>query len=92
MYWWIGKYTDYGRPILGWGRQIGQKNSGELGVFSTKLSVPILLQRVPCPCFSIVQPLFLQNLSLYIHIPNIYLGLGFEFGPQRIRDLAIVFS
>ena len=25
---------------------------------------------------------------LYIQIPNIY--LGFEFGPQRIRDLAIV--
>jgi hypothetical protein len=32
--------------------------------------------------FSIIQPLFLQKLSLYIHIPNIY--LGFEFGPQRI--------
>jgi hypothetical protein len=32
--------------------------------------------------FSIIQP--------YIQIPNIYLGLGFEYGPQRIRDLAIV--
>ena len=38
--------------------------------------------------FSIIQPLFLQKLSLYIHIPIIY--LGFEFGPQRIRDLAVV--
>ena len=53
--------------------------------------------------FSINQPLFLQKkLSLYIQIPNIYLGLGlglglgfefefeFEYGPQIIRDLAIV--
>ena len=39
--------------------------------------------------FFINQPFFLQK-SLYIQIPNIYLGLEFEFGPQRIRDLAIV--
>ena len=32
--------------------------------------------------FSINQPLFLQKLSFYIQIPNIYLGLGFEFGPR----------
>jgi hypothetical protein len=40
--------------------------------------------------FSINQPLFLQKLRLYIQIPNIYLGLGFEFefGLQRIWDLA----
>ena len=25
-----------------------------------------------------------KKLSLHIQIPNIYLGLGFEFGPQRI--------
>ena len=40
--------------------------------------------------FFINQPLFLQNTTpLY---PNIYLGLGFEFefGPQRIRNLAIM--
>ena len=38
--------------------------------------------------FFINQPLFLKKtkkLSLYIQILNIY--LGFEFGPQRIRDL-----
>ena len=29
-----------------------------------------------------------KKLSLYFHIPNIYLGPG--FGPQRIRDLAFV--
>ena len=40
--------------------------------------------------FSIIQPLFVQKTkSLYIPHPK-YLGLGFEFGPQRIRDLAFV--
>ena len=28
--------------------------------------------------------------SLTENIPNVYLGLGFEFGPQRFRDLAFV--
>ena len=28
--------------------------------------------------FSIIQP------SLYVQLPDIYLGVGFEFGPQRI--------
>ena len=45
----------------------------------------------PLFIFSIIQPLFLQKkLSLYIHIPHIYLGLGFEFGPHRITDLAFL--
>ena len=44
----------------------------------------------PLSVFSINQPFFYKKLSLYIQIPNIYLGLGFEFGQQRIRDLAIV--
>ena len=41
--------------------------------------------------FSINQPLFLQKTKP-LQIPNIYLELGFEieFGPQKIRDLAIV--
>jgi hypothetical protein len=30
------------------------------------------------------------QLSLYIHNLNIHLGLGLEFGPQRILDLAFV--
>ena len=34
--------------------------------------------------------LFLQKTKpLFIHIPNIYLGLGFDFGPQRFRHLAL---
>ena len=37
-----------------------------------------------------IQPLFVQKTKpLYPH-PNIYLGLGFEFGPQRIKGLAFV--
>ena len=42
------------------------------------------------PCFSSFNHYFYKKLSLYIHIPNTYLGLGFEFGPQRIRDLAFM--
>ena len=30
------------------------------------------------------------TLATLIHIPNIYLGLGIEFGLQRIRDLAFL--
>ena len=50
------------------------------------------LQWVPCPCFPLINDHFYKKLSLYIQIPNIYLGMGFEFefGPQRIRDLVIV--
>ena len=47
----------------------------------------------PLAMFSIIQPLFLQKTKpsyLYIRIPNIYFGLGFEFGSQRIRNLAFV--
>ena len=44
----------------------------------------------PLSMFSIIQPLFLQKTKYYIQILNIYLGLGFEIGPQRIRDLAFV--
>ena len=43
--------------------------------------------------FYINQQSFLQKkMSLYIHIPNIYLGFEFEFGPQEIKDLAFVCS
>ena len=35
------------------------------------------------PCFPLFNHYFYKKLTLYIQIPNIYLGLGFEFGPQR---------
>ena len=69
--------------LLSLGRQIGQIN---YGAFLAKLSAPILVQWVPCPSFSLFKDYFYKKLSLYIHILNIYLGLGFEFefGLQRI--------
>ena len=80
--------TDYGRPMkpflsksqtLGLGQTIWPDNFWG-----------ILLLRVSCPCFSLIIHYFYKNLCLYIQIQNIYLGLGFEFGPQRIRDCVSV--
>ena len=76
--------------LWGLGRQIEWINSGAFGVISADLSAPILVQWVPCPCFSLFNNHFYKKLSLDIHIPNINLGLVFEFGPQRIRDLAFI--
>ena len=83
-------FFHWNSELMGLSRQIGEINSRAFGVFSAKLSLPILVQWVPCPCFPLFNHYFYKKLSLYIHIPNIYLGLGFEFGPQRIRDLAFV--
>ena len=33
---------------------------------------------------SIIQSIFYKKVSLYIQLPNIYFGVGFEFGPQKI--------
>ena len=69
--------------LLGLGRQIGPKFWGAFRVFSAIL---VLWVPVPCPCFPLINNYFYKKTKpLY---PNIY--LGFEFGPQRIRDLAIV--
>jgi hypothetical protein len=77
--------------FLGLGRQIGQLKFWAFGVFLADLSTPIFVLCVPCPCFPLIIHYFYKKLNLYSHIPNIYLVvLGFEFGPQRIRDLAIV--
>ena len=81
-------FFHWNLEFLGLGRQIVQIDSGVFGVFSAKLSAPILVQWVPC--FSIIQPLFLQKTKPYIHIPNIYLGLWFKFGLQRIRNVAFM--
>ena len=73
--------TNYGHPekvfsknlkLLGLGRHFGLKLFEAFGVILAGLSAPILVHY------------FYKKLSLYIHLPNIYLGLGFEFGPQRI--------
>ena len=74
--------------LLGLGRHIGQIKFWAFWVFSHQF-INIHFGTVsPLSMFSTIQPL--KKLSLYIHIPNIYLGLGFKFGPQRIRDLTII--
>ena len=83
-------FFHWNPELLGLGRQIGQINSGAFGVFSAELSAPILVQWVPCPCFPLFNHYFYKKLILYIHIPNIYLVIGFEFGPQTIRNLVFV--
>ena len=61
------------------------------GVFLAELSAPILVQWVPCPCFSLFNHYFYKKTkTFYIHIPNSYLGFRFEFWPQRIRNLTFV--
>ena len=96
------KNTDYGRLIKpffikilnfwGWADNLGTLifENGIWGIFGRFISTHFGIVS-PLSMFFINQPLFLQKkLSLSIQIPNIYLGLGFEFGPKRIRDLAIV--
>ena len=81
LYQLIQRFFFENLKLSGLGRQIGSKIIGAVGVFLAKISAPILGLWVTCPCFP---------LSLYIHIQNIYLVLGYEFGPQRIRDVAFV--
>jgi hypothetical protein len=68
-------FFHWNPELLGLGRQIRQINSGAFGVFWAELSAPILAQWVIFPCFSIIQPLFLQKTKpLYPH-PNLF-GIG----------------
>ena len=63
------------------------------GIFSQTISTYFgTVSSLSYICFPLFIHYFYKSLSLYIHIPNIYLGLGFEFefGPQRIRNLAFV--
>ena len=54
------------------------------------LAAPILALWLPCPSFPLFNHYFNKKLKFYIQLSNIYLGVGFEFGPQRIWDLAFV--
>ena len=80
--------TDYGRPMkpfasksqtFGLGQTIGQIN---FGAFFGQFIRTHFDAVSPLSMFSINQPLFLQKTKPFIDIPNIYLGLGFEFGLQ----------
>ena len=67
---------------------LGQLNSGAFGVFSANYQHPFQYVHV----FHHSTIISTKYLSLYIHIPNIFLVLGFEFWLQRIRDLALACS
>ena len=81
---------DYGHPekvffpknleFLGLGRHFGLKFFETFGVFSAvkKDSKNGGARKFFGPSY------FDPALSLYIQLPNICLGIGFEFGPQRI--------
>ena len=87
MIFWLVMTTDYGRPMKpffseilnfwAWadklGRQIGQINSG---VFSAKLSAPILVQWIPCTCFPLFNHYFYKKLSLLYPNPKYSFGIG----------------
>jgi len=60
--------------LLGLGRHFGLKFFEAFGVFLAG----------PCPCFPLFNHYFYKKLSLDILLQNIYLGVGFEFEPQRI--------
>jgi hypothetical protein len=80
------KSRTFGLELTNW----ADKFWGIWGIFDQFISTHFGTVS-PLSMFSINQPLFLQKVNLYIHIPNIYLGFRFEFefGPQR-RNLAIV--
>ena len=67
---------------FGLGQTIWADKFSGIGHFSA----PILVLWVPCPCFRLFNQYFYCKLFLFIQNPNICLGLGFEFGPRRIRD------
>ena len=73
-----------------WADNLGRSILGHLGYFRLIYQHPFWYSESLVRVFPLFNHYFNQKLSLYIHIPNIYWGLGFEFGPQRIRDLAFV--
>ena len=79
--------TDYGRTMKPFFIEIktiwADKFWGIWGIFGRFISTH-------CPCFPLINHYLKKKLNLYFQIPNTYLGLGFEFGPQKIWDLAIV--
>ena len=87
--------TDYRRPmklfLIKIPQTIGQIHFGLhiWSIFGQFISTHFC---TVSPCFSLINNYFYKKLSLYIlyiQIPNIYLGLGFDFGPQRLRNLAM---
>jgi hypothetical protein len=93
-------YNDHGlrKPFFieiphfwAWADKLVREILGHLDYFRRDYQHPFWYSEfLDCPYFPIFNHYFYKKLSLYIHIPNIYLGLEFEFGPQRIRDFSFV--
>ena len=62
--------------LFGLGRQFRQITFWVFGVFSSDLSVPLLVQWVPLSMFSINQPLFLQKNVTLSPKPKYLFGNG----------------
>ena len=63
--------------------RLGQTSWGDkfwviFGIFCQTINTQLSTVS-PMSMFFFIQPLFLQKVGLYIRIPNICLGLGFEF-------------
>ena len=94
----IFSLTDYERPLKSRTFGLGQTNWaykfwGIWGIFGQTIFSTHFGTMSSLSMLSIIQPLFFfKKLKLYIHISNSYLelGLGFEFGAHKIRDLAFV--
>ena len=82
----MSNFTDYGRPMKPFSLKSRTWAWADKcwGIFGQTIGTHFGAVS-PLSMFSIIQPLCLQKTK-----PNIYLGLGFELGQQRIRDLALV--
>jgi hypothetical protein len=54
-------FFHWNSELLGLGRQIGHINSWAFGVFWAKISAPILVQGILCPCFSLFNHYFCKK-------------------------------
>ena len=86
--------TGYGRPmkpflieiqnIWAWADKLGRLIVGHLGYFRPYYQHPFWYSESIAHVFHYSTIISTKNLSFN------YLGLGFEFGPQRIRDLTFM--
>ena len=84
-------FFHWNPEFLGLGRQIGQKHSGEFGIFSAKLLASIfgMCSKSLVHVFHYLNIISLKTKPLYPH-PKYLFGIGLDFGLQRIRNSTIV--
>ena len=69
---------------FGPGQKIWADKFWTFRVFSANLSTPIFSTVGPLYMFPLINHYFYKKLTLYIQIPNIYLGMGFEFSRKEL--------